>query len=288
MEGIPSQIQTKQSIGANDRIQGLQRRDRHKEPKLVPSAHRLLLPPDQMEIVTLAENLLKQALGDETLATLSKDDNVRKITTSTIRHFMMLESIDNLFQKHLSLLSRMNKTKASQNKRRSDDTCQDLRCESKASQEACDKIEGTVNNGDNHLLSHSINIDKQHDNVFIVSANTSFSDDPVSKMFNILNSSRDTVSRRSDKDVSNSVMGDPSVRKCALFRSLKSSSNLCIFSSTDYVVSEDNTAYAKMIKHSRTHKIFNNSIAGEKRLRTVYVVLVTCFIAYEWCRSEWR
>ena len=65
-------------------------------------------------------------------------------------------------------------------------------------------------------------------------------------------------------------MGDPSVRKVALFRSPKSSSNLCICSSTDYVVSEDNTAYAKMHKNhlARTHKIFNNSIAGEK---TFYV-----------------
>ena len=64
--------------------------------------------------------------------------------------------------------------------------------ESKASQEACDKIE--VNNGDNHLPSNDINIDKHQDNVFIVSTDMSFSDDPVAKMFNILNSSRDTVS----------------------------------------------------------------------------------------------
>ena len=108
----------------------------------------------------------------------------------------------------------------------SDDTCQALMKESKASQEACDKIEG-----DNHLPSNDINTDKHQANLFIASTGMSFSDDPVAKMFNILNSSRDTVSRGSDKDVSNSVMGDPSVRKCALFRSLKSSSNLCIFSS---------------------------------------------------------
>ena len=94
----------------------------------------------------MAENLLKQALGDETLATLSKDD----IKAKVLPHFnndaslydVCQESIDNLFQKYLSLISRdeQKKTLGKINEG-SDDTCQALMKESKASQEACDKIE---------------------------------------------------------------------------------------------------------------------------------------------------